>query len=162
MRHLHKIFHENSTPVFNRVYEERISFHSTIKLGLHIKPMGQGNTYELYYVPTNRMLKMISELFIISKELDSRYRELPNIARKQFIIECIAEELYNTNELEGIRSTREEIVRSTKDILFNRKSKKRFESMISSYFRLLDLDDIAYPRTSKDVRKIYDNIGARN
>jgi len=158
MRHLHKIFHENSTPVFNRVYEERISFHSTIKLGLHIKPMGQGNTYELYYVPTNRMLKMISELFIISKELDSRYRELPNIARKQFIIECIAEELYNTNELEGIRSTREEIVRSTKDILFNRKSKKRFESMISSYFRLLDLDDIAYPRTSKDVRKIYDNI----
>ncbi|MEK3884300.1 Fic family protein [Paenibacillus sp. PL2-23] len=156
MRHLYKIFHESSASEFNRVYEERFNFYSTMRLGLHIKPMDQTNFYELYYVPTNRMLKMITELYSISMDFETTFKTLPNVAQKQFIIECISEELYNTNELEGIRSNREEIVRSTKDVLFNRKSKKRFESMIKSYFRLLD--HFEYPKTSKDIRSIYDDI----
>lgn len=156
LRHLHKVFHEHSMNVFNRIYEERFNFHSTIRLGLHIKPMGQPHTYELYFIPTNKMLMMISELYMISKEFDVIYKKLPKTAQQQFIIECIAEELYNTNELEGIRSSREEIVRSTKDTVLNRRSKKRFESMIRSYMQLLD--DIVYPKTPQDVRKIYDNI----
>jgi Fic family protein len=156
LRHLFKVFHESSASVFNRVYEERLNFHSTIRLGLQIKPMDQANIYELYYVPTNNMLRMIAELYMISMDFEATFKNLPNVAQKQFIIECISEELYNTNELEGIRSNREEIVRSTKDVLFNRKSKKRFESMIKSYFRLLD--DFEYPKTPKDIRTIYDDI----
>ncbi|MFD0961568.1 Fic family protein [Paenibacillus chungangensis] len=156
MRHLHKIFHENSIGEFNKVYEERFNFSSIVKLGMHIKPMNQANRYDLYYVPTNKMLKMISELYIISMDFDTNFKNLPKVAQKQFIIECISEELYNTNELEGIRSNRDEIVRSTKDVLFNRKSKKRFESMIKSYFRLLE--DFEHPKTPKDIRTIYDDI----
>lgn len=156
MRYLHKIFHENSASEFNRAYEERFNFHSTIRLGMYIKPMDQANIYELYYVPTNKMLRLVTELYIISMEFGTTFKNLPKVAQKQFIIECISEELFNTNELEGIRSNREEIVRSTKDVLFNRKSKKRFESMIKSYFRLLD--DFEYPKTPKDIRTIYDNI----
>lgn len=156
MRHLYKIFHESSASDFNRVYEERFTFDSTIRLGLHIKPMDQANIYELYYVPTNKMLRMITELYTISMDFDRTFKNLPDVAQKQFIIECISEELYNTNELEGISSNREEIVRSTKDVLLKRKSKKRFESMIKSYFRLLD--DFEYPKTPTDIRTIYDDI----
>lgn len=156
MRHLHKIFHENSASVFNKVYEERVTFHSTVKLGMHIKPMDQANIYELYYVPTNKMLRMISELYMISMDFNTTFENLPEVAQNQFIIECISEELYNTNELEGIKSNREEIVRSTKDVLFNRKSKKRLESMIRSYLRLLS--DFDYPKSPKDIRRIYDDI----
>lgn len=156
MRHAHKIFHETSASEFNKVYEERFNYHSTVKFGMHIKPMDQSTYYELYYVPTNKMIRMISELCIISREFNTTFGNLPKVAQKQFIIECISEELYNTNELEGIRSSREQIVRSTKDVIFNKKSKKRFESMIKSYFRLLD--EFEFPQTSKDIRKIYDDI----
>lgn len=156
MRYLHKIFYESSASKFNRAYEERFNFPSTIRLGIYIKPMDQANIYELYYVPTNKMISLITELYTISMDFGTTFKNLPKVAQKQFIIECISEELYNTNELEGIRSSKEEIVRSTKDILFNRKSKKRFESMIKSYFRLLD--DFEYPKTPKDIRTIYDDI----
>ncbi len=156
MRHIHKIFHENSASEFNKVYEERFNYDSTIRFGMHVKPMDQSNIYELYYVPTNKMLRMINELYIISREFNNTFGNLPQVAQKQFIIECISEELYNTNELEGIRSSREEIIRSTKDVIFNKKSKKRFESMIKSYFRLLN--DFEFPKNSKDIRQIYDDI----
>jgi len=156
MRHIHKIFHEVNAGEFNKVYEKRINYDSTIRFRLHIKPMDQPNIYELYYVPTNKMLRMISELCVISKEFNTAFQNLPKIAQQQFIIECISEELYNTNELEGIRSSREEVVRSTKDVILNRKSKKRFESMIRSYYRLLD--EFEFPKIPKDIRKIYDDI----
>lgn len=156
MRHINKIFHESSTSDFNKIYLDRFNSDSAIHLGIHIKPMDQPNTYELYYVPTNKMLSMVSELYKISWEFNNTFSNLPKVAQKQFIIECISEELYNTNELEGIRSSREEIVRSTKDVIFNKKSKKRFESMIRSYFRLLN--NFEFPQTSMEIRKIYDDI----
>jgi len=156
MRHIHKIFHEVSASEFNKVFEKRINYDSTVRFKLHIKPMDQSHIYELYYVPTNQMLRMISELCIISKEFNTTFANLPKIAQQQFIIECISEELYNTNELEGIRSSKEEIVRSTKDVIFNRKSKKRFENMIRSYYRLLN--EFEFPKIPKDIRKIYDDI----
>lgn len=157
MRHIHKLFHEYRTSDFERVCKERFNYDSAIHFGLHIKPMDQPNIYEMYYVPSNKMLSMVSELYLISREFNYTFDNLPKVAQKQFINECIVEELYNTNELEGIRSTREEIARSTRDVIFNKKSKKRFESMIKSYIRLLN-NDYEFPKTPKEIRKIYDDI----
>lgn len=67
------------------------------------------------------------------------------------------EELYSTNDLEGIRSSKEEIAKSTKEVKLNKKSNKRFESMIQSYLRLLN-KDIHLPKVPRDVRQIYDDI----
>lgn len=157
MKPIYKIFHERDAAEFNKVYMERRNYHSSVPLGLYIKPIHQPDTYELYYVPTNKMISMISELHIISRKLNQAFKELPPVARNQFIIECIAEELYNTNELEGIKSNREEIVRSAKEIIFhNKKTKKRFESMIRSYHRLLG--DFDFPKRPLDIRRIYDDI----
>lgn len=103
------------------------------------------------------MLRMISELYLISGEFNRTFTGLPSVAQNQFINECLVEELYHTNELEGIQSTREEIARSAKDIKLNRKSKKRFESMIKSYLGLLN-NDIKLPKAPQDIRQIYDDI----
>lgn len=158
VRHIHKFFHEYSSSDFEKLYLERFNYDSTKRFGLHIKPMDQPNVYELYYVPSNKMLKMVSQLYMISRDFNNTFNKLPNVARNQFINECIVEELFNTNELEGIRSSREEIARSTREIVFNnKKSKKRFESMIKSYLRLLT-NDYQLPKDSKDIRKIYDDI----
>lgn len=157
MRHIHKIFHEKSSSEFKEVYIERFNYDSTIHLGLTIRPIDQPHEYELYYAPSNKMLSMVSQLYMISREFDNTFNKLPNVARRQFINECLVEEMYNTNELEGIRSSREEIARSTRDIVHNKKSKKRFESMIKSYLGLLQ-NNYKLPSNSKDIRKIYDDI----
>lgn len=157
MRYIYKIFHENTASDFNEIYENRFNYDSTKHLGLKIKPISQPHIYELYYIPTNEMLRMISELHLISGEFNRTFNRLPPVAQNQFVNECLVEELYNTNELEGIQSTREEIAKSTKDIKLNRKSKKRFESMIKSYLGLIN-NDIRRPKMPKDIREIYDDI----
>lgn len=158
MRHIHKIFHENSASDFIKLHQDRFRYDSTIHLGLHIKPINQPHTYELYYVPSNNMLNMISELYKISREFNNTFNNLlPTVAQKQFVNECLVEELYNTNELEGIRSSREEIARSTKDVMLNKKTKKRFENMIKLYICLLN-NDYKLPKNPRDIREIYDDI----
>lgn len=157
MRYIYKLFHEKSGTEFNAIYQKRIDYETTERLGLYIKPMNQPHVFELYYVPTNEMIKMIHQIHVISREFETTFKQLPAVAQQQFIMECLVEELYNTNELEGIRSSREEIARSTKEVLFNRKTKQRFESMIKSYMRLLQ-NDIRFPKVPQDVRLIYDDI----
>ncbi|HEY0826717.1 MAG TPA: Fic family protein [Bacilli bacterium] len=157
MRYIYKIFHENSTSDFEEIYQKRFNYDSSKHLDLKIKPISQPNIYELYYVPTNEMLRMISDLYLISGEFNRTFNRLPPVAQNQFINECLVEELYHTNELEGIQSTREEIARSAKNIKLNRKSKKRFESMIKSYSGLLN-NDIKLPKAPQDIRQIYDDI----
>lgn len=157
MRYLYKLFHECNSSDFNEIYQRRINSDSSQRLGLKIKPISQPNIYELYYVPTNKMINMISELHLISEEFNKTFNDLPKVAQNQFIYECLVEELYHTNELEGIQSTREEIARSAKNIKLNKKSKKRFESMIKSYLGLIN-NDIKLPKEVEDIRIIYDNI----
>lgn len=157
MRYIYKIYHEKSSSDFNEVYKGRFNYDSTVRLGLRIKPMDQPNIYELYYVPTNQMLKLVNAIHIVSREFKETFDKLPTVARNQFINECLVEELYNTNDLEGIRSTREEIARSAKEVKLNKRSKKRFESMIRSYMRLIQ-DNIEFPKTPHDLRQIYDDI----
>lgn len=157
MRHIYKIFHEKSNSELNAIYQKRIDYESAVHLGLHIKPMSQPNRYELYYIPTNQLLNLVNNIHSISRDFQTTFESLPKVAQNQFINECLVEELYNTNDLEGIRSTREEIARSTKEIQLKVKSKKRFESMIKSYMALLS-KEIKFPQSSEDIRMIYDEI----
>ncbi|WP_169338198.1 Fic family protein [Paenibacillus sanguinis] len=128
-----------------------------IHVDLSIKPINQRHTYELFYIPSNGMLHMIEDLHITSNLLAQTFNTLPSVAQQQFIHECLIDELYNTNQLEGVTSTREEIARSTREVLLNKKTNQRFDSMIKSYFHLLS-DDVRLPSTPKDIRQIYDDI----
>lgn len=119
--------------------------------------MDQPNIYKLYYVPTNRMIQQISEIYKISYQLDTIFNPLPPIAKKQFIFESLVEELHNTNQLEGVSSSREEIARSVREIRLNKSEKNRFHSMVKSYLKLIN-GDTRLPTTPEDIRKIYDNI----
>ncbi|UPK43767.1 Fic family protein [Paenibacillus pabuli] len=157
MRYIHKIYHEKSASEFNTTYQQRFNYESTVHMGLKIKPMSQPNEYELYYVPTNRLLTLVNNIHLISREFQKTFEQLPTVAQQQFINECLVEELYNTNDLEGVRSSREEIARSTKEIQLKRKSKNRFDSMIKSYLALLN-NEMKYPSSPQDIRQIYDEI----
>ncbi|MBR7798233.1 MAG: Fic family protein [Bacillota bacterium] len=157
MRYLYKMFHDLNSSDFDDIHKNRISFESTKRLDLSIKPIDQKNVFDLYYVPTIDMLKKCSAIHKTAGNLRFIFEKLPAVAKDQFIRECVVEELYNTNQLEGVRSTKEEIARSVRDAKSNTKDKKRFSSMVNSYLNLLygDTDTPLYP---KDVRSIYNNI----
>lgn len=80
VRYIYKIFHEKSSDDFNDIYRDRFHYEPTIHLGLHIKPMHQRQTYELYYVPTNEMLNRINKIHLVSKEFQNIFEGLPAVA----------------------------------------------------------------------------------
>lgn len=142
----------------DKIAKERYNYHSTIRTGLEIKPIEQDRTFELFYIPTNKTINLIQKITLYDKELEEKFNILPGVAKTKFFIEIVADELYSTNELEGIKSSRKEIVESTRSIIFNEESKnKRFNSMILSYLELAE-KGLKLPSSPKDCRKIYDNI----
>lgn len=159
MKDLYIIFRQCDYSEFEKRYNQRVVMESAVKFNLSIKPINQPNVYELYYIPTNGIINKVAEIYRLSGELNFIFDKLPPVAKKQFIVECLVEELYNNNELEGVRSTRDEIARSIKNLKLNKKEKTRFNSMIKSYMSLINGDDFTLKRAI-DVRKIYDEITA--
>jgi Fic family protein len=73
----------------------------------------------------------------------------------------LSQELQSTNELEGVRSSKEEIVKTTRKMLNDNTkfkiNKDRFKNVIKSYFELKE-GNLKPPLDSRDCRKIYDEI----
>lgn len=157
MQYLYKIFHQYDHFKFKELYEKRLSTDTLTKFDLKIKPMNQPEIYELFYIPTNEMINKVAEIYRISGELNSIFNDLPTLAKDQFIMECLIEELYNTNELEGVQSTKKEIAKSVRNVKLKKKNKKRFNSMIVSYMNVIS-GDKSLPVYPENIRKIYDEI----
>lgn len=103
------------------------------------------------------MIEKISEIYRQDKILNELYRGLPNIAKKNFLLDCLVEELQNTNDIEGVKSTKEELVKSAKELEKNTASSERFTSMLYSYNKLLS-GQLRLLENPKDIRKIYDYL----
>lgn len=138
-----------------------MNYDSAIKTSLQIKPIDQPNIFMLYYVPTNSTIEIISEISRLDIILGNIYEKLPGVAQKNFFVDMLSQELQSTNELEGVRSSKEEIVKTTRKMLNvnnkNTKIKDRFQNVIKSYFELKE-GNLKLPVDSKDLRKIYDEI----
>lgn len=103
------------------------------------------------------MIRSIEKIYEVSHELNMISSKLPTVAKKQFLNECLIEELYHTNELEGVQSTKKEIAESVKHVELKTLKKKRFKSMIHSYLNLYYGENVL-PTKPVDIRNIYDQI----
>lgn len=158
MRDFYKIFYEFDDVQRQKLYQNRRSYESTVSLGMSIKPIRQNKIFDLYYIPTNSIIRRIGEIYQRVQQVNELVYELPTIARDQFIFEMLIEELYQSNEMEGVKSTKHEVIESVKEIMFSSKNKrKRFSSMIESYIGLLK-NDFEIPTKPEDIRAIYDEI----
>lgn len=157
VRHLHKVFREKTSTEYHEIYKKRQNYESVVKLPFKIKPMDQADLFDLYYIPTQNMISYISEIYYQDKQLENLVEELPPIAMDNLILELLAEELQNTNEIEGVQSTKDEIVRSAKEISLDKRRNARFGSMIKSYQALLKGEEVGID-SSQEIRTIYDNI----
>ncbi|TCK93159.1 Fic family protein [Natranaerovirga hydrolytica] len=162
MRYFHKEYYNiKSLKERKEKAKKRMNYDSAIRTNLEIKPINQPELFTLYYVPTNSTIEIISEISMQDVTLEKIYEDLPGVAQKNFFVEMISQELQSTNELEGVRSSKEEIVRTTRKVFNqnnkNAKTKDRFQNVVKSYFALKD-GNLKPPSDAKDLRKIYDEI----
>lgn len=162
MQYFHKLYYNiRGLKERKEKARERMNYDSTFKTNLDIQPMDQPDKFELYYVPTISTINLISEISKTDILLENMYNSLPELAQRNFFIDMLSQELQSTNELEGVRSSKEEIVKTTRKLLNDKNNsnlnKDRFQNVIKSYFQLKD-GNLKSPLDSQDCRRIYDEI----
>lgn len=157
MRHFYKIAYNSSHDEAERVYQQRFQADSATRLPFSIQPINQTETFPLYYVPTDDMIRICCAIHVHSRELQSLIEALPEVARRQFVFETIIAEMQNTNEIEGVASTRAELVDSAREDGRINGHQRRFSGLVRTYFTLIR-GEVPLIRTPGDIRSLYDSL----
>ena len=161
MQYMNKLFY-NLGSIKNREakLKERLNYDSIVLPGLQIKPINQSKIYDIYYIPTMKTIDLISSISKDDIILMQLYDNLPKLAQKNFLIDMLSSELHSTNLLEGVRSSKEELVSTAKEVLEPKEDNEellRFHNVLKSY-KELQIGNLKRPKDIKDIRKIYDEI----
>lgn len=157
MKPLYKVFNESSSTVFSDVHKQRIHHENTQVLEMTVKPLNHAHAYSMYYLPTTKMILEVGKIYTLNQQLLKTFESLPGIAQKCYITDCLVEEMEHTNEIEGVKSSREELARSVRDLNRGSKRKRRFSSMVNAYSKLFS-DELQLPTVAESVRMIYDAV----
>lgn len=135
---------------YNALYEQRISAESTrilpIKLGSH----------KAFYCLCPEIHSISMQIMQLDKNISQIQNELPNAALIQFANKCLIDEIKLTNDIEGVYSTRKELV-SVLNEVSNKAKKKRFYGLLNKYKMLISKNEVAL-NTSTDIRDIYNDL----
>lgn len=85
--------------------------------------------------------------------------QLPGIVQSALVRDILAEELYHTNEIEGVKSTKEQFVQSMRLLQNHEEPTGRFSSLVKTYYRLMS-GEVETLKEPKDMRELYDLIVA--
>ena len=135
---------------YHALYEQRISAEST-----HVLPIKIGN-HKAFYCLCPEIHSISMRIMQLDKSISQIHNELPSAAIIQFANRCLVDEIKLTNDIEGVYSTRKELV-SVLNEVSNKAKKKRFYGLLNKYKMLLS--DNEFPlNTSTDIRDIYNDL----
>ena len=148
-------------------YIKRIENPSTFITDLKINPIKRGNKifekeYNLFYVNLMEHTLLQQEIFENSNKILSLSdpNEFPLIAIKEIVNKILSNELYKTNKIEGIESSKSQIYSSLKENgKFNKKANK-LEGIIKKYKDIMEKNfkDTQHIDKLASFRKIYSEM----
>lgn len=138
-------------------YQKRLESPNVEVLDLKIKPYKHNEYFNLYYVPTSEIINLVSSIEKNNSNFTNLLNTLPNVATESLHRDIIVNELYSTNQIDGIKSNKQEIVRSMREFKANPKKDIRFKNMLNSYFGIL-YGKNNLPEVPKDIKTIYEMI----
>lgn len=114
------------------------------------------NGHSSFIVYCDEILHELADIRNKNLLIDRMSKELPAVAKRQFLKQAIIEEIHQTNEMENIHSTRKEISNEMK-VIENGQKGKRFDGMIRKYQLLTSREEILLA-SCQDVRNLYDSF----
>ena len=146
-------------------YIKRIENPSTFITDLKINPIKRGNKifdkeYNLFYV--NLLEHTLLQEIIIknSNQINLISNELPQIAITEIINKILSNELYKTNKIEGIESSKSQIYSSLKENGKSNKKENKLDGIIKKYQDIMknNFEDTQHIDNLSIFRKIYDEM----
>ena len=145
-------------------YIKRIENPSTFITNLKINPIKRGNKifekeYNLFYVNLMEHTLLQQEIFENSNKILSLSdpNEFPLIAIKEIVNKILSNELYKTNKIEGIESSKSQIYSSLKENGKSNKKANKLEGIIKKYKDIMEKNfkDTQHIDKLASFRKIY-------
>ncbi|WP_221913435.1 Fic family protein [Streptococcus halichoeri] len=143
-------------------YSKRINSFGIIKTKMYPTLMkrgvNKGRDFPLFVVPLLELqiiTQQIQEKSIIIKELAD---QLPEVAKHQFYKEQLYKAIINTNEIEGVKTTRREVSEAYNAVLNRSQNEKiRLLSTVRMYHDIL-LNNVLKIDSIETIRSIYDEL----
>ena len=148
-------------------YIKRIENPATFITDLKINPIKRGNKilnkeYNLFYVNLLEHTLLQQEIFENSNKILSLSdpNEFPLIAIKEIVNKILSNELYKTNKIEGIESSKSQIYSSLKENEKSNKKENKLEGIIKKYQDIMEnnFEDTQHIDNLSIFRKIYDEM----
>ena len=145
-------------------YIKRIENPATFITDLKINPIKRGNKifekeYNLFYVNLMEHTLLQQEIFENSNKILSLSdpNEFPLIAIKEIVNKILSNELYKTNKIEGIESSKSQIYSSLKENGKSNKKANKLEGIIKKYKDIMEKNfkDTQHIDKLASFRKIY-------
>ncbi|TKK52276.1 Fic family protein, partial [Enterococcus faecalis] len=145
---------------FEKKYQERLNFDSTLQTKLFIHPFDKEErktkeTYELFYVPLLQHSEFQEKIMKNSQEIIRKIHKLPKIVQKNIFFYQLIEEIQSTNEIEGVKSSRKDISKVLHKL--NANSTERFQGIVNMYKGIVT-DKMLKIETLGQFREIYDEL----
>lgn len=145
---LSKLFYENKSE-YEEKYKARYESEYTVRLHFDI------NGNPAFFVQTPAIYRMLADILRMNKAVSDLCDALPPAATEQFFRRCLTDEIVLTNNIEGVNSTRKEILEIL-DELEEKSKGKRFYGLVNKYL-LIAIKELPIA-TCQDVRNIYDEL----
>lgn len=119
--------------------------------------------FPIFVMQLPEIHQAIDEIRKLDKELMRFYfkNEIPAEAYGEYITYCLIDEVFLTNEIEGVRSTKQEIQDVLESVVNKDKKKgfQRFKGLVYKYMRLVDgSSNSDLLKSPRDIRALYDEI----
>lgn len=150
---LGKLYYKNPQG-YKEEYQKRYHSPDAVRLDFPIN----GNA--AFFLQTQEQANIIIQILKADKRISLLRRKLPGIAIKQFEKRCLVDEILLTNKIEGVHSTRKEILTTlheVEDVVKKTSKRMRFDGLISKYVKLTSGEAVPL-ETCRDIRDLYDAI----
>ena len=149
----------------DKEYIKRIENPATLITELKINPMKKGNKildkeYSLFYVNLLEFSLLQEKILQNSNKINYISNRLPTIAIKEIINKILSNELYKTNKIEGIESSKSQIYSSLKENGKLNKKENKLDGIIKKYKDIMEnnFEDTEHIESLSSFRKIYDEM----
>lgn len=135
---------------YDSLYQRRFQCESTV----HIPVLIHGN--EAFFTYSEEVIKRMIDIYKEDKRLNTILGQLPEIARSQFILKSLIDEIKASNDIEGVYSTRKEIheLLTAEGI---KQHGRRAYGLLQKYKMLIDGKRIPM-ESCHDIRSLYDEL----
>ena len=144
---------------------KRIENPATLITELKINPMKKGNKildkeYSLFYVNLLELSLLQEKILQNSNKISYISNKLPQIVIKEIIMKILSNELYKTNKIEGIESSKSQIYSSLKENGKLNKKENKLDGIIKKYKDIMEnnFEDTEHIDSLSSFRKIYDEM----